>query len=127
MAAKYIGGVHIRRERAGSKNAVYEPVSAAKQKEALALIAKDFFGTDSFKFKPEFIARLATDRFERTEADGSMQTSVARLVAGVHKELLFHQQGDRSWLVISRNTLTHEITKVDLVGNSSKNMDILND
>ena len=28
-------------------------------------------------------------------------------VAGVHKELWFHQQGDRSWLVISRNTLTH--------------------
>jgi hypothetical protein len=90
LAAKYIGGVHIRRERAGSKNGVFEPVSAAKQKEALALITKDFFGTDSFKFKPEFIARLATDRFERTEADGSMQTSVARLVAGVQKEILDH-------------------------------------
>ena len=48
-------------------------------------------------------------------------------VEGVHKELWFHQQGDRSWLVISRNTLTHEITKVDLVGNHSKNMEILND
>ncbi len=90
LAAKYIGGVHIRRERAGSKNAVFEPVSAVKQKEALTLITKDFFGTDSFKFKPEFIARLATDRFERTQADGSMQTSVARLVAGVQKEILDH-------------------------------------
>ena len=90
LAAKYIGGVHIRRERAGSKNGVFEPVSAAKQKEALALITKDFFGTDSFKFKPEFIARLATDRFERTQADGSMQTSVARLVADVHKQILDH-------------------------------------
>ena len=48
-------------------------------------------------------------------------------VAGVHKELWFHQQGDRSWLVISRNTLTHEITKVDLVDNSSKKLEILND
>ena len=90
LAAKYIGGVHIRRERAGSKKAVFEPVSAAQQREALALITKDFFGTDSFKFKPEFIARLATDRFERTEADGSMQTSVARLVAGVQKGILDH-------------------------------------
>lgn len=90
LAAKYIGGVHIRRERAGSGKAVFEPVSAVKQKEALALITKDFFGTDSFKFKPEFIARLATDRFERTQADGSMQTSVARLVAGVQKEILDH-------------------------------------
>ena len=90
LAAKYIGGVHIRRERAGSKKAVFEPVSAVQQREALALITKDFFGTDSFKFKPEFIARLATDRFERTEADGSMQTSVARLVAGVQKGILDH-------------------------------------
>ena len=90
LAAKYIAGVNVRRERAGSKMGVFEPVSAAKQKEALALITKDFFGTESFKFKPEFIARLATDRFERTEADGSMQTSVARLVAGVQKEILDH-------------------------------------
>jgi hypothetical protein len=90
LAAKYIGGVHIRRERAGSKVGVFEPVSAAKQKEALALITKDFFGTDSFKFKPEFIARLATDRFERTMNDGSMQTSVALLVAGVQKGILDH-------------------------------------
>jgi hypothetical protein len=90
LAAKYIGGVHIRRERAGSGKPVFEPVSAAQQKEALALITKDFFGTESFNFKPEFIARLATDRFERTPADGSMQTSVARLVAGVQKEILDH-------------------------------------
>jgi hypothetical protein len=90
LAAKYIGGVHIRRERAGSKVGVFEPVSAAKQKEALALITKDFFGIGSFKFKPEFIARLATDRFERTMSDGSMQTSVALLVAGVQKGILDH-------------------------------------
>ncbi len=37
--------------------------------------------------------------------------------AGIHQELWFHQQGDRSWLVVSRNTLTHEIIKVDLVSN----------
>jgi hypothetical protein len=90
LAAKYIGGVHIRRERAGSKKAVFEPVSAAQQREALTVITKDFFGTDSFKFKPEFIARLATDRFERTEAEGSMQTSVAALVAGVQRGILDH-------------------------------------
>jgi hypothetical protein len=39
-------------------NPLFEPVSAAKQREALNLIAKDFFGADSFKFKPELIARL---------------------------------------------------------------------
>ena len=34
--------------------------------------------------------------------------------AGEHRELWFHEQGDRSWLVVTRDTLTHEITKVEL-------------
>ena len=31
-----------------------------------------------------------------------------------HKELWYHEQGDRSWLVVHRNTTTHEITKVEI-------------
>ncbi|WP_424971818.1 sarcosine oxidase subunit delta [Dinoroseobacter sp. S76] len=34
--------------------------------------------------------------------------------AGLHRELWFHEQGDRSWLVVTRDTLTHEITSVEL-------------
>ncbi|MEL7344376.1 MAG: sarcosine oxidase subunit delta [Pseudomonadota bacterium] len=34
--------------------------------------------------------------------------------AGTHAELWYHEQGDRSWLVVTRNTLTHEITDVQL-------------
>ncbi|SFD92579.1 sarcosine oxidase subunit delta [Roseivivax sediminis] len=34
--------------------------------------------------------------------------------AGPHRELWFHEQGDRSWLVVTRDTRTHEITKVEL-------------
>lgn len=34
--------------------------------------------------------------------------------AGEHRELWFHEMGDRSWLVVTRNTLTHEITQVEL-------------
>ncbi len=34
--------------------------------------------------------------------------------AGVHRELWYHEQGDRSWLIVTRNTLTHEITDVEL-------------
>ncbi len=33
--------------------------------------------------------------------------------AGEHRELWYHEQGDRSWLVVTRNTVTHEITKVE--------------
>lgn len=34
--------------------------------------------------------------------------------AGTHQELWYHEQGDRSWLVVTRNTLTHEVTDVAL-------------
>jgi hypothetical protein len=90
LAAKFIGGVHTRRDRAGNNKPLFEPVSASQQREALKLITKDFFGTDSFKFKPEFIARLATDRLNRGETGSSLQTSVATLVAGVQKGILDH-------------------------------------
>ena len=48
-------------------------------------------------------------------------------VAGMHKELWFHQHGDRSWLVISRNTVTHEIFKVELATEFKKNIGKSND
>ena len=34
--------------------------------------------------------------------------------AGPHDELWFHEGGDRSWLVVTRDTATHEITAVRL-------------
>ncbi len=35
-------------------------------------------------------------------------------IAGEHKELWYHEQGDRSWLVVTRSTITHKISKVEL-------------
>ncbi|NKW71437.1 sarcosine oxidase subunit delta [Rhodobacteraceae bacterium R_SAG10] len=34
--------------------------------------------------------------------------------AGEHRELWYHEQGDRSCLVVTRNTLSHEITQVEM-------------
>ena len=34
--------------------------------------------------------------------------------AGLHRELWYHEQGDRSWLVVTRHTVTHDIIKVEL-------------
>ncbi|MBZ0216870.1 MAG: sarcosine oxidase subunit delta [Fimbriimonadaceae bacterium] len=34
--------------------------------------------------------------------------------AGSLRELWYHEYGDRSWLVVTRDTLTHEITGVEL-------------
>jgi heterotetrameric sarcosine oxidase delta subunit len=33
---------------------------------------------------------------------------------GIHRELWFHEQGDRSWLVVTRNVSSHEILSVEL-------------
>ena len=40
--------------------------------------------------------------------------------AGLHRELWFHEQGDRSWLVITRNTLTHAVIAVALASDVVK-------
>lgn len=34
--------------------------------------------------------------------------------AGVHRELWYHEAGDRSWLVVTRDTVTHEILGAEL-------------
>lgn len=34
--------------------------------------------------------------------------------AGDHRELWYHEHGDRSWLIITRDTVTHIISKVEL-------------
>lgn len=34
--------------------------------------------------------------------------------AGRHRELWYHEHGDRSWLVVTRDTVTHEIESVEL-------------
>lgn len=41
--------------------------------------------------------------------------------AGVHRELWFHEQGDRSWLVVTRDTTTHEILSVELARDVARN------
>lgn len=35
--------------------------------------------------------------------------------AGEHRELWYHEHGDRSWLIVTRDTVTHEILGAELV------------
>jgi len=42
--------------------------------------------------------------------------------AGLHRELWFHETGDRSWLVVTRDTTTHEITKVELARDVARSL-----
>ena len=40
--------------------------------------------------------------------------------AGTHRELWYHEMGDRSWLVITRDTTSHEILAVELARDVAK-------
>ena len=40
--------------------------------------------------------------------------------AGLHRELWYHEQGDRSWLVVTRDTLSHEIIRVELARDAAR-------
>lgn len=47
--------------------------------------------------------------------------------AGQHQELWYHEHGDRSWLVVTRNTLTHAISKVELARDVARSQERDND
>lgn len=40
--------------------------------------------------------------------------------AGVHRELWFHEQGDRAWLVVTRDTTNHEILGVEFASDLNR-------
>lgn len=85
LAAKYVGGVTTRRDRAGTGRALFEAVPAARQREALQLITQDFFHAESFRFDPQLLSRLAADPFERKV---SPEVSVVANVLAVQRAIL---------------------------------------
>jgi hypothetical protein len=91
LAAKYVGGIMLRRDLAGTGRPLYEPVSAERQRVALNLITQDFFNADSFRFKPEFLARIGIDYFERPP---NPVISIADAVMNVQKSILDHLMSD---------------------------------
>ena len=42
--------------------------------------------------------------------------------AGTHRELWYHEMGDRSWLIVTRDTVTHEVLKVELAADVAASM-----
>jgi len=71
VAAKYVGGVVYLRDHAGSPRASFTPIAPDRQREALKLVTEGLFRGDSFKFQPEFLARLASDPFDDEDRDRS--------------------------------------------------------
>ena len=65
-----------------------------------------YLGDASLINRPDWQAEDAVDQFHD-------YLYLRDNIAGEHRELWFHEQGDRSWLVVTRNTLTHEISSVE--------------
>jgi hypothetical protein len=65
MAVKYFGGQYNNRVHKGQPNAVdpLQPVSSAKQREALAFLADRAFAADAFAMSPALLNRLAPNRW----------------------------------------------------------------
>ncbi|WP_294620799.1 sarcosine oxidase subunit delta [uncultured Roseovarius sp.] len=66
-----------------------------------------YLGDASLIDRPDWEAEDAAAQFH---AYGYLRDNPA----GAHQELWYHEQGDRSWLVVTRDTTTHEITQVEL-------------
>jgi hypothetical protein len=65
LASKYIGGVYHYRDHVGDPGdrLPFNPVPAAKQKQALELLREDLFSPRAFQFSPRLLDKLASPRF----------------------------------------------------------------
>ncbi len=96
LTAKYVGGVYYVRDYAGTARLPLTPVSPAKQRAALELIATGVFSADSFRFKPEFLRSMGinylsmdgTGPASRFNPDFSLRGRVLALQTGVLNQLL---------------------------------------
>ena len=62
---KFIGGIYHRRDHIGDPNGrvPFEPVPAAKQREALEFLIENVLSRDAFDFSPRLLNKLAPERF----------------------------------------------------------------
>jgi hypothetical protein len=93
VAAKYVGGVVYVRDRAGSARASFTPIEPERQREALKLVTDGLFKVDSFRFRPEFLTRLAADPFESGVGERASFTLASR-VLGVQTAVLDRLMSD---------------------------------
>jgi Met-zincin/Domain of unknown function (DUF5117) len=81
VATKYVGGVVYVRDYAGSARASFTPIEPARQREALKLVTEGLFQADSFRFRPEFLMRIAADPFESGAGELANFTLASRVLA----------------------------------------------
>lgn len=85
--SKYVGGIQAERIVPGvTPGQAFKPVDNAQQREALRFIASGLLSSNSFKFKPEFIAAQTLDYNEW--ANRGQPLSIPDAVAGLQGRVL---------------------------------------
>jgi hypothetical protein len=65
LLTNYVGGQSFHRDRPGDPNGrlPFEPVPVDKQRQALAALQKYIFAQDAFRFSPQLLNKLASERW----------------------------------------------------------------
>ena len=104
---KYIGGIRHYRDHIGDPNGrlPYDPVPAAEQRAALALLNDEIFGPQAFKFPAHLLNKLAVERFP--DIEGTIY-QIDRNDPPIHALVLAMQSGslDRLYHPITLNRLS---------------------
>ncbi|HEX6944994.1 MAG TPA: zinc-dependent metalloprotease [Casimicrobiaceae bacterium] len=114
-AVKYIGGLTLRSDYAGTGRPPLEPIPAAKQRMALSVLADTIFSADSFTFSPAFLRKLAISDFDiddsREMGRGipTVDVAVDQQVLAVHRSVLAPLLGPE----IAQRLLNNELKATD--------------
>lgn len=66
-----------------------------------------YLGDASLIDRPDWQSKDAAEQFHE-------YLYIRKNPAGKQRELWYHEQGDRSWLIVTRDTTSHEISKVEM-------------
>ena len=90
--SKYISGIYHVRDHVGDagQRSPYQPVPADKQRQALALLNEDAFGSKAFDLPPSLLNKLAAERFWTFEGDAFDEKR--RLDYPIHDQVLALQR-----------------------------------
>jgi len=94
LTSKYIGGVYHHRDHVGDpgNRLPFQPVPAAKQKEALNLLRENLFSPRAFQFPPQLLNKLASPRFTDFSNFSSLLTRfdvpIHQIVLGLQRQVL---------------------------------------
>jgi hypothetical protein len=120
LLAKHMGATLTSRQLAGSKKPVFEPLSIARQRQALSSLIEHFFNSQSFRFEPEILSRLGLDQFDRTfsyqpasNKDFNLMQSILQIQRTVFDALISEALANR--LADSENLVTPPVQTLSYV------------